>query len=180
VGRSTASQVPLWLSGQEQYKRIERYRLFSNCTPSYIAGSFTGKNRFDDACLQRSVIDYTITNQITNGSLKSELCCGASCLLRWMRARVSVKPGLWTGLDYGLDWTVDWTGLTKQLYTDSERCQGYNSLSPALPQVAFLLLSPRGIVFSISERSKVTCIFNKLPQRWLWTTWTTPCGFCKG
>ena len=25
--------------------------------------------------------------------------------------RVSVKPGLWTGLDYGLDWTLDWTGL---------------------------------------------------------------------
>jgi len=43
--------------------------------------------------------------------------------------RVSVKPGLWTGLDYGLDWT----GLTK---TDSEHHQGYNSLSPALSQVA--------------------------------------------
>ena len=24
---------------------------------------------------------------------------------------VSVKPGLWTGLDSGLDWTMDWTGL---------------------------------------------------------------------
>jgi len=103
-----------------------------------------------------------------------------SCKVIATHTGVSVKPGLWTGLDYGLDWTVDWTGLTKQLYTDSERCQGYNSLSPALPQVAFLLLSPRGIVFSISERSKVTCILNKLPQRWLWTTWTTPCGFCKG
>jgi len=42
----------------------------------------------------------------------------------------------WTGLDYGLDWTMDWTGLTKKLYTDSERRQGYNSSSPALPQVA--------------------------------------------
>jgi len=42
---------------------------------------------------------------------------------------VSVKPGLWTGLNYGLDWP-------KQLYTDSEHHQGYNSLSPALPQVA--------------------------------------------
>ena len=24
---------------------------------------------------------------------------------------VSVKPGLWTGLDYGLDYGLDWTGL---------------------------------------------------------------------
>ena len=40
----------------------------------------------------------------------------------------------WTGLDYGLDWTgLDWP---KQLYTDSEHHQGYNSLSPALSQVA--------------------------------------------
>jgi len=61
---------------------------------------------------------------------------------RW----VSVKPGLWTGLDwtmdwtglwtgldYGLDWTMDWTGLTKTAvhYT----IQTVN-LSPALPQVA--------------------------------------------
>ena len=75
---------------------------------------------------------------------------------------VSVKLGLWTGLD----WTMDGIGLDwpKQLYTDSERHQGYNSLSPALPQVASLLLSPRGIIFSISERSKVTCIFNKFQQ----------------
>ena len=78
----------------------------------------------------------------------------------------------WTGLDYGLDWT----GLTKQLYTDSERHQGYNSLSPALPQVDSLLLSPRGILFSISERSKVTCLFNTRQQKWLWLN---PCGFCK-
>ena len=76
---------------------------------------------------------------------------------------ISVKPGLWTGLD-----------SPKQLYTDSKRHQGYNSLSPALPQFASLLLSPRGIVFSISERSKVT--YNNLKQRWLWLT---SYGFCK-
>ena len=87
---------------------------------------------------------------------------------------VSVKPGLWTGLDYGTviyswglckTWTMDWTDKTALCIH-----QGYNSLSPALPQVASLLLSPRGIVFSISERSKVTCIFNKLQQRWQWLT----------
>jgi len=44
--------------------------------------------------------------------------------------RVSVKPGLWTGLDWtGLDWP-------KLLYTDSEHHQGYNGLSSALSQVA--------------------------------------------
>ena len=79
------------------------------------------------------------------------------------------------------DWTGLWTGLhgteqNMQLYTDSERHQGYNSLSPARPQVDSLLLSPQGILFSISERSKVTCIFNKFQQRWLWLT---PCRFCK-
>jgi len=32
---------------------------------------------------------------------------------------VSVKPGLWTGLDWTMDWTGLWTGLDwpKQLYT---------------------------------------------------------------
>ena len=76
----------------------------------------------------------------------------------------SVKHGLWTGLDYGLDWT----GLTKAAVCI------HHSLSPARPQVASLLLNPRIIIFSISERSKVTCIFNKLQQRWLGLT---PCGF---
>ena len=27
------------------------------------------------------------------------------------RQGVSVKPGLWTGLDWTMDWTMDWTGL---------------------------------------------------------------------
>jgi len=38
------------------------------------------------------------------------------------------------------------------------------------------MLSPRGIVFSISESSKVMCMFNELQQRWLWLTL---CWFCK-
>ena len=68
-------------------------------------------------------------------------------------------------------WTLDWTGLTKAaVYIH----QSYHSLSPALPQVASLLLNPRIIIISISERSKVMCIFNKLQQRWLGLT---PCGF---
>ena len=87
--------------------------------------------------------------------------------------RVSVKPGLWI-VWWSQTLALDWP---KQLYTDSERHQGYNSLSPDLPGVAsLLLLSPRGSFFSISKRSKVMCIFNMLQQRWLWLT---PCGYCK-
>jgi len=47
--------------------------------------------------------------------------------------RVSVKPGLCTGLDSGLDWT----GLTKAaVYTKA------TTACPQLPQVASLLLNP--------------------------------------
>jgi len=37
-------------------------------------------------------------------------------------------------------------------------------------------MSPQGIVFSISERSEVTCIFSEFTQRWLWLI---SCGFWK-
>ena len=46
------------------------------------------------------------------------------------KLRVSVKPGLWTGLDYGLDWT----GLTKAaVYT-------YTKATTACPQLYLKLL----------------------------------------
>jgi len=43
---------------------------------------------------------------------------------------------------------MDWIAQDrpKQLYTDSKCHQGYNSLSPALPQVDSLLLSLGGIL----------------------------------
>jgi len=54
---------------------------------------------------------------------------------------VSVKPGLWTGLDCGLDWTVDWTGLdwtglTKTAVYRQRTPPRLQQLDPALPQVA--------------------------------------------
>jgi len=53
----------------------------------------------------------------------------------------------WTGLWTGLDWTDQ-----KAVYnTDSERRQGYNSSSPALPQVAVEASVPR---FLRGQRSR--------------------------
>jgi len=45
--------------------------------------------------------------------------------------RVSVKPGLWTGLDYGLDWTMDSTGLDYGLdWTDQTAVYSPESRAP--------------------------------------------------
>jgi len=90
-------------------------------------------------------------------------------VLQSMPFGVSVKSGLWTGLDYGLDWTMDWTGLDWTDQTAVYRQQTPPRLQKLVSSSAsscFLAVeSSRHRQFSISERSKVTCIFNKLPQR---------------
>ena len=76
---------------------------------------------------------------------------GGMCLPRRSQSKhtgmagVSVKPGLWTGLDYGLDWTGLWTGLDCGLdWTDqNSRIQtaNANKATKACPQLCLKLLS---------------------------------------
>ena len=51
---------------------------------------------------------------------------------------VSVKPGLWTGLDYGQDWTVDWTGLTKTAVYRQQTSPRLQKLVPSSASSCFL------------------------------------------
>jgi len=74
---------------------------------------------------------------------------------------------LWIGLDWtGLDWTgLDWTGLdwtqSSQDSADGRHHQSYNILSQSLSGVYY---QPVKCLSSSLERSKVTCIFNKLQK----------------
>jgi len=72
--------------------------------------------------------------------------------------RVSVKPGLWTGLDCGLDWI----GLTKTAIYRQWTSPRLQQLIPSSASSCFLAVesSRQG-----AKRSKVTCIFNELQQR---------------
>ena len=82
---------------------------------------------------------------------------------------VSVKAGLWTG-----PWTGLWTGLDCGLdWTDQNSCIQTANVTKAmkgrLQPVSSCFLACCNIISSISERSKVTCIFNEL-QQWAQTT----------
>jgi len=67
-------------------------------------------------------------------------------------------------------WTLDWSGLWTGL-----DWSGLNSCTPRLHQLVpssasscFLAVESSRHCLLDFERSKVTCIFNKLQQRWLW------------
>ena len=83
----------------------------------------------------------------------------------------TTKPGLWT-LDWTMDWTMDWTGLIKN--SCIQTANSTKATTSCLHLCLKLLPSLLRRVSWISVRSKVTCIFNKLQQRWLWLN---PRGF---
>ena len=80
-------------------------------------------------------------------------------------------------------WTWDWTGLWTGLHgTEQNSCiQTANATkaTTVCPQLCLKLIPCCWVLEASSSRflrSKVTCIFNKFQQRWLWLT---PCRFCK-
>ena len=111
-------------------------------------------------CSSECTTEYIIA---CKGGTLTDYCnvCRASLVLR-----VSVKPGLWTGLDYGLDywldWTVDWTGLTKTAVYRQQMPPRLQKLVPNSASSCFLAVESSRHHLLDSERSKVTCIFNKL------------------
>ena len=70
----------------------------------------------------------------------------------------------WT-LDWTMDWTMDWTTD----WTDQNSCTHTANVTQAMKGCNKLLPSLLRHRSSISERSKVMCIFNEL-QQWAQTT----------